>query len=54
MTVKYGVRTEWWKHLRHTKRPHWKAVRRLFKSDTKNILFDMQREINGQKEMYNV
>lgn len=31
MTVKYGVKTEWWKHLRWTKRPHWKAVRKLFK-----------------------
>ena len=30
MTAKYGVKTEWWKHLRYTKRPHWKSVRKLW------------------------
>jgi len=31
MTAKYGVRTEWWKHLKHTKKSHWKSVRNLWK-----------------------
>lgn len=28
---KYGVRVEWWKHLRWTKSEHWKKVRKLWK-----------------------